>query len=51
MRASNWSRKVKHFGADLSKLAAVMLETGLTREDVAAYMGGNFIRVFKTCCG
>jgi membrane dipeptidase len=37
--------------ADLTKLAAAMIETGLTREDVAAYMGGNFLRVFKTCCG
>ena len=37
--------------ADLTKLAAAMIEAGLTREDVAAYMGGNFLRVFKTCCG
>jgi microsomal dipeptidase-like Zn-dependent dipeptidase len=37
--------------ADLSSLAAAMMETGLTHEDVAAYMGGNFLRVFKTCSG
>jgi membrane dipeptidase len=33
--------------ADLGKLVAAMLEAGLTREDVAAYMGGNFLRVFR----
>ena len=37
--------------ADLNKLAAAMIEMGLTREDVAAYMGGNFRRVFRTYCG
>jgi membrane dipeptidase len=36
--------------ADLKKLAVAMIETGLTREDVVAYMGGNFLRVFKTYC-
>ena len=37
--------------ADLNKLAAAMIEVGLTREDVAACMGGNFLRVFKTYSG
>ena len=37
--------------ADLTKLAAAMIEAGLTREDVAAYMGGNFLRVFGTYSG
>ncbi len=32
---------------DLRKLAAAMLEVGLTKDDIAAYMGGNFYRVFK----
>jgi membrane dipeptidase len=37
--------------ADLTKLAAAMIEVGLTHEDVAAYMGGNFLRVFGMYCG
>jgi membrane dipeptidase len=37
--------------ADLNKLAAAMIETGLTREDIAAYMGGNFLRVFRAYSG
>ena len=37
--------------ADLTKLAAAMIEVGLTREDVAAYMGGNFLRVFRAYSG
>jgi membrane dipeptidase len=36
---------------DLKKLAAAMIEAGLTREDVAAYMGGNFLRVFRAYSG
>jgi membrane dipeptidase len=36
---------------DLSKLSAAMLETGLSREDVAAYMGGSFLRVFRAYTG
>lgn len=36
---------------DLGKLAAGMLAVGLPREDVALYMGGNFIRVLKECLG
>jgi microsomal dipeptidase-like Zn-dependent dipeptidase len=34
---------------DLGKLAASMLDVGLSREDVASYMGGNFLRVLGTC--
>jgi microsomal dipeptidase-like Zn-dependent dipeptidase len=37
--------------ADLNKLAAAMIETGFTREDIAAYMGGNFLRVFRAYSG
>jgi len=36
---------------DLRKLAQAMTEVGLTREDIAAYMGGNFLRVFKAYTG
>jgi len=34
---------------DLGNLAEAMLEVGLSREDVAAYMGGNVLRVLKDC--
>ena len=37
--------------ADLNSLAAAMIDVGLTRDDVSAYMGGNFLRVFKACTG
>lgn len=36
---------------DLIYLATVMQEIGLSSEDIAAYMGGNFYRVFKQCVG
>jgi microsomal dipeptidase-like Zn-dependent dipeptidase len=36
---------------DLTKLAAAMEETGLSSEDIHAYMGGNFSRVFNACVG
>lgn len=36
---------------DLGKLAEAMLEVGLSKEDVAAYMGGNVLRVLQTCIG
>jgi membrane dipeptidase len=36
---------------DLKKLAHAMMEVGLSRKDIAAYMGGNFYRVFKTYTG
>ena len=36
---------------DLRKLAAAMLEVGLSGDDIAAYMGGNFYRVFKAYTG
>ena len=36
---------------DLPKLAAAMAQAGLSRQDTAAYMGGNFYRVLKRCLG
>ena len=36
---------------DLVYLAAEMQEMSLSREDIAAYMGGNFYRVFEQCVG
>jgi membrane dipeptidase len=36
---------------DLRKLAAAMIEVGLSKNDIAAYMGGNFYRVFKSYTG
>lgn len=40
-----------HDERDLEKLGTTMMEVGLSREDVAAYMGGNVLRVLKTCMG
>lgn len=40
-----------HDERDLEKLGTAMLEVGLSREDIAAYMGGNVLRVLKTCMG
>ena len=40
-----------HNERDLNKLGAAMLEVGLSREDIVAYMGGNVLRVLKTCMG
>jgi microsomal dipeptidase-like Zn-dependent dipeptidase len=34
---------------DLQKLAAAMEETGLSTEDIHAFMSGNFTRVFNAC--
>jgi len=36
---------------DLTKLAVAMQEVGLSRSDIAAYMGGNFFRVLRECIG
>jgi microsomal dipeptidase-like Zn-dependent dipeptidase len=36
---------------DLQKLAAAMEETGLSSDDIHAFMSGNFIRVFNACVG
>ncbi len=36
---------------DLEKLAGAMLEVGLTKDDITAFMGGNMLRVLKTCIG
>ena len=35
----------------MTKLADAMLEVGLTKEDIAAFMGGNVLRVIKACIG
>jgi membrane dipeptidase len=36
---------------DSTKLADAMLEVGLTKDDIAAFMGGNLLRVLKACIG
>ena len=36
---------------DLSQLVSAMQETGFSREEIAAYMGGNTFRVLKACIG
>ena len=36
---------------DLSQLVKAMQEAGFTREEIAAYMGGNTYRVLKACIG
>ncbi len=36
---------------DLSHLVAAMQEKGFTREEIAAYMGGNTCRVLEACIG
>lgn len=36
---------------DLGRVATAMLAVGLSREDVSAYMGGNFLRVFRGVWG
>ncbi len=36
---------------DLVYLMAAMQEVGLSREEIAAYMGGNFYRVLRQCIG
>jgi microsomal dipeptidase-like Zn-dependent dipeptidase len=36
---------------DLSHLVRAMQEAGFTREEIAAYMGGNTYRVLKACIG
>jgi membrane dipeptidase len=36
---------------DLVKLKATMQEVGLSQEEIGAYMGGNFLRVLKSCIG
>lgn len=36
---------------DLSQLVKAMQEAGFTREEIAAYMGGNTYRVLKACMG
>lgn len=36
---------------DLGKLAAALANAGLSGDDIRAYMGGNFLRLFRTCVG
>jgi len=36
---------------DLSRLVKAMQEAGFTREEIAAYMGGNTYRVLEACIG
>ncbi len=36
---------------DLSRLAKAMQEVGLSHDEMAAYMGGNFLRVLRSCIG
>ncbi|HVP80004.1 MAG TPA: membrane dipeptidase [Thermodesulfobacteriota bacterium] len=36
---------------DLLKLIRAMQECGLTENEIAAYMGGNFLRVLRSCIG
>jgi len=36
---------------DLPKLTAAMKEVGLTKEDIKAFMGGNFYRILQRCLG
>jgi microsomal dipeptidase-like Zn-dependent dipeptidase len=36
---------------DITKLADAMLEVGLTKDDITAFMGGNLLRVIKACIG
>jgi microsomal dipeptidase-like Zn-dependent dipeptidase len=40
-----------HDVADLRSLAASLQEVGLTGSDIAAFFGGNFLRVFRQCAG
>jgi microsomal dipeptidase-like Zn-dependent dipeptidase len=37
--------------ADLPKLLDAMGEVGFSLEEIKAFAGGNFIRVFRQCCG
>lgn len=37
--------------SDLGHLAVAMQEVGLSQGEIAAYMGGNFYRVLKSCIG
>ncbi len=36
---------------DLQKLVKAMQEAGLSHDEIAAYLGGNFYRVLRTCIG
>ena len=40
-----------HDLTDLRSLAVSLQETGLTRSDTAAFLGDNFLRVFRRCAG
>jgi membrane dipeptidase len=49
----NLRRKVKGWQSILSlpKLIRAMREAGLSQDDIAAYTGGNFLRVLNQCLG
>jgi membrane dipeptidase len=36
---------------DLRQLAAALLDAGMTRDDLAAFLGGNVLRVLQKCLG
>jgi microsomal dipeptidase-like Zn-dependent dipeptidase len=36
---------------DLPKLVKAMQEVGFSQAEIAAYMGGNFYRVLRSCIG
>lgn len=40
-----------HDVTDLRSLGASLRDAGLSRDDIAAFLGGNFYRVFKQCAG
>ena len=40
-----------HSIASVPKLIAAMREVGLSQDDIAAYVGGNFLRVLNGCLG
>ena len=37
--------------SDLGSLAGAMLNAGLTKKDLAAFFGGNLLRVLGECIG
>lgn len=49
----NLPRKVQGWGSivSLPGLIAAMRDVGLSRDDIAAYTGGNFLRILNQCLG
>jgi microsomal dipeptidase-like Zn-dependent dipeptidase len=37
--------------SDLSRLVPAMEEVGFSKDEISAYLSGNFLRVFRTCAG